>query len=577
MESTIKPSHLLRLLKELHPPKKWLAVALTLSLFETAASLFVPLFTGNLVDQLAADAISRPLIMLLAVVFIIQVVAGGFSFYFMRAAGEQMTASLREKLWAHVLKLPVSYYDQTESGDTMSRVTQDTNTVKMLITDHLITFVTGIISITGSVIILLYIDWRMTVVMLLSVPTAMLVLIPLGRKMYGISKDTQNEMAAFTGTLTRVLTDIRLVKSYTAGEAEYENGRTGIRRLFSFGLKEARVQAVISPFMSLIMMSVLVILIGYGGVRVASGDLSAGSLTSIIIYMFQIVIPFSQMASFFTAFQKAAGATERIQGILQTGKEQSDGSSLSTARRSLHFDNVSFQYEANKPVLKNISFLVPEGTTTAIVGPSGSGKTTIFSLLERFYPVTDGTIQIGHDSISSFHLHEWRQRLGYVAQESPIMSGTIRDNLAYGANREISDAELKQAAIQANAFSFIEKLPDQFETKVGERGMKLSGGQRQRLAIARAILRDPDILLLDEATSSLDSTSETLVQEALNGLMKDRTTLVIAHRLSTVVHADQIVVLEQGEITGIGTHTELFQSHAVYRELAQKQDLQGSF
>jgi ATP-binding cassette subfamily B protein AbcA/BmrA len=415
----------------------------------------------------------------------------------------------------------------------------------------------------------------MTVVMLLSVPTAMLILMPLGRKMYGISKETQNEMASFTGTLTRVLTDIRLVKSYTAGAAEYENGRSGIRRLLLFGLKEARVQALISPFMSLIMMGVLVILIGYGGVRVASGDLSAGSLTSIIIYMFQIVIPFSQMASFFTAFQKAAGATERIQAILNTETEKSDGSPLTSGQGTLHFDQVSFQYEKDKLILKDISFSVPEGTTTAIVGPSGSGKTTLFSLLERFYEPTTGTISLADQPIAHFQLYDWRQRIGYVAQESPVMSGSIRDNMTYGTNREISNEELRQAAIQANAYSFIEQLPEQFETKVGERGMKLSGGQRQRIAIARAILRHPDLLLLDEATSSLDSTSEALVQEALNGLMKGRTTLVIAHRLSTVVHADQIVVLERGKITGIGTHPDLFHSHAVYRKLSQKQDLQG--
>ena len=575
MESSISPLQFFRLLKGLHPPKKLLAVALTLSLFETISSLFVPLFTGDLVDQLAIDSISRSVLILLASAFFIQVIAGGFSFYFMRSAGEQMTASLREKLWKHVLHLPVSYYDQTESGDTMSRVTQDTNTVKMLITDHLVSFITGIISITGSVIILLYIDWKMTVVMLLSVPTAMLILMPLGRKMYGISKETQNEMASFTGTLTRVLTDIRLVKSYTAGAAEYENGRSGIRRLLLFGLKEARVQALISPFMSLIMMGVLVILIGYGGVRVASGDLSAGSLTSIIIYMFQIVIPFSQMASFFTAFQKAAGATERIQAILNTETEKSDGSPLTSGQGTLHFDQVSFQYEKDKLILKDISFSVPEGTTTAIVGPSGSGKTTLFSLLERFYEPTTGTISLADQPIAHFQLYDWRQRIGYVAQESPVMSGSIRDNMTYGTNREISNEELRQAAIQANAYSFIEQLPEQFETKVGERGMKLSGGQRQRIAIARAILRHPDLLLLDEATSSLDSTSEALVQEALNGLMKGRTTLVIAHRLSTVVHADQIVVLERGKITGIGTHPDLFHSHAVYRKLSQKQDLQG--
>lgn len=287
--------------------------------------------------------------------------------------------------------------------------------------------------------------------------------------------------------------------------------------------------------------------------------------------MFQIVVPFSQMASFFTAFQKAVGATERIQHIFDTEKEVDKGTeAVDNPSQDITFEKVSFAYK-EKEILGGASLTVPAGKTTAIVGPSGGGKTTLFALLERFYLPQTGRILLGDQDISSFRLHSWRSSIGYVSQESPIMSGTIRDNIAYGMEREVHDEEIERAAKLANASEFIGALPDGFNTQVGERGIKLSGGQRQRIAIARALIRNPRILLLDEATSNLDSTSEHLVQKALEHLMEGRTTLVIAHRLSTVVDADQIAVLENGSITGTGTHQELYEKHSLYRELAEQQ------
>ncbi|MGG0719012.1 ABC transporter ATP-binding protein [Robertmurraya massiliosenegalensis] len=560
------------LLKSTHPPKGIFVLAITLALLETAAGLVLPLFTRSLVDQLAQSALEISLIVLLGLAFVVQTISSGFSYYFMTYIGESIVASIRKRLWDHIIHLPISYFDEHQSGETMSRVSQDTNTVKTLITQHLITFVTGIISIIGAVAILLIIDWRMTLIMITSVPIAIVVIMPLGQKMYKISKSTQDEMAHFTANLGRVLADIRLVKAYHAEDAEKEKGAKGIRHLFQYGLKEARILAVISPFMTFIIMLVLIVLIGYGGVRVASGALSAGSLVAIIIYMFQIVVPFSQMATFFTAFQKAMGATERIQGILSIPQEPSaNGVSVKNATKPLIFHDVSFSYKEHDPIIKNVSFVAPSGKTTAFVGPSGSGKTTLFALLERFYQATAGEIQLGDDSIEVFDLSSWRGQIGYVSQESPIMSGTIRDNITYGLDRKVSDQEVLDAAKQANAAEFIERLPQKFETEVGERGIKLSGGQRQRIAIARALIKDPKILLLDEATSNLDSASEELVQKALNLLMEGRTTLVIAHRLSTVVDADQIIILEHGEVTGIGTHRELLQKHSLYKRLAEQQ------
>ncbi|WP_173918617.1 ABC transporter ATP-binding protein [Halobacillus sp. Marseille-Q1614] len=555
-------------------PAKWLvAVALVLSLLETAASLVVPLFTRDLVDQLAGGGISTGLIVFLAVTFVIQTVSGGFSYYILAYIGEHIVSYIRRSLWAHILRLPVGYFDDHESGETMSRITQDTTTVKNLITNHLVSFVTGVITIIGAVVILLTIDWRMTLIMLSSVPVALFVLMPLGRIMYRVSKRLQDEMADFSANLGRVLSEIRLVKSSNAEDAETTKGARGIGQLFTYGLREARIQAIISPFVTSIIMVVLVVLIGYGGVRVASGALSAGSLVAVIIYVFQIIVPFSQMATFFTAFQKAMGATERIQYIHSLSVERSAAGG-DFANEGLRFHDVSFSYKGSERViLKGVSFTVLPGETVALVGPSGAGKTTVFSLIERFYQPTDGEITIGGETLETVGLHKWRRSIGYVSQDSPVMSGTIRDNICYGLNEEVDDLRVEAALRQANAYDFVMKLEDGLDTWVGERGIKLSGGQRQRIAIARALLRDPEILLLDEATSNLDSESEAAVQEALRALMEGRTTLVIAHRLSTVADADQLLMLEDGMITGIGSHERLYAENYRYRELVDQQML----
>lgn len=560
------------LLKGLKWPVGMTILALVLALFSTVASLAIPLFTKSLVDSLTVALFNWKTAVFLFIVFIIQAVMGGVSYYLLSYIGETIVADLRGKLWAKVLRLPVSYYDANETGETMSRITQDTTTLKNLVSDHLVSFITGIISIVGAVIILLVLDWKMTIILLLSVPVSMAVVIPLGRIMHKIAKATQGEMAKFSGHLGRVLGDIRLVKAYRAEPVEGAKGDKAIRSLFNFGLKEAKIEAIISPVMTFVMMSILVVILGYGGAQVSTGALSAGTLVAIIFLMFQIIVPFAQMAQFFTSFQKAIGATERIQHILKLESEVAAGIEVIPAG-NIHFKNIHFSYDESKKILEGISFEARPGTVTAFVGPSGGGKTTIFSLVERFYKPTSGEVLIGNTSIEDIALSELRRKIGYVSQESPLMSGSIMDNIAYGLERKPALEDVKEAAEAANALEFIEEMSEQFETLVGERGMKLSGGQRQRIAIARALLHDPEILLLDEATSNLDSGSETHVQEALERLMKGRTTLVIAHRLATVLHADQIVVLEAGRITGAGKHDELFATHALYRKFAEGQGL----
>ncbi|MCM3169312.1 ABC transporter ATP-binding protein [Peribacillus frigoritolerans] len=561
----------IRLVQQTKPSKLMIGIALALSLGTTGVALLVPLFTKNLINDFSVSSLNAERITLLVFAIIVQALASGFSIYLLNRIGQSVVAGIRDQLWKKLLVLPVSYFDDHPSGETVSRMTNDTTVVKGLISEHLSNFVTGIISIVGSMIVLFVLDWKMTLLIFTAIPLSVLILMPLGKKMHKISKGMQDETASFTAVLQQVLTEIRLVKASNAEALEYQNGQKGIQKLFQFGLKEAKIQALIAPLMSFVMMALLVLILGYGGMRVSSGALTAGALVAFIMYLFQIIMPMAQLASFFTQFQKVTGATERIISILDSVEEEDAKQPVQNMSQSISVDHLNYSYNNGEQVLKDISFNVEAGKVTAIVGPSGSGKTTLFSLFERFYKPQEGSISIGGTSINDFTLLSWRSQIGYVSQESPIVSGTIRDNICYGIDRDITDEELNQVAKMAYADQFISELPNGYDTEVGERGMKLSGGQRQRIAIARAFLRNPKILMLDEATSSLDSKSEKVVQQALNQLMKGRTTIVIAHRLSTVISSDQIIFLEKGKITGSGTHKELYNTHSLYREFAEQQ------
>ncbi len=571
-ETGFKP--FISLLLSLKIPKSALAFGLIASLVTTLVGLVVPLLTKNLVDGFSLESLSAPLIAGIVVAFIVQAVINGVSIYLLSMVGQRVVAGLRERMWAKLIRLRVSYFDQHSSGETVSRVVNDTGVVRDLITDHFPAFITGIISIIGAVVILVVLDWKMTLVMMLSVPLTVAVMVPLGRKMAKISRNLQDETAHFTGHVQQTLGEIRLMKSSTAENTEEAKGVEGIDKLFKLGMKEAKIYALIAPLMYLVVMVVIVSIIGYGGIRVANGEMSTGSLVAFLLYLFQIIVPMATFARFFTELQKAKGATERIIGILELPLEEpAKQTALNIDEKTLRVDKLSFSYGGGEPVLQEVSFKAQPGEMIAFAGPSGGGKTTVFGLIERFYEPSSGEISIGEVPIEKISIASWRDQIGYVSQESAMMGGTIRENLTYGLPnaQAIKTEELWRVTRMAYAEDFIREFSDGLDTEVGERGIKLSGGQRQRIAIARAFLRDPKILMMDEATASLDSQSEGIVQQALSRLMEGRTTLVIAHRLSTIVDADKIVFIEKGRVTGVGTHQELVATHSLYRDFAEQQ------
>ncbi|OIJ14543.1 multidrug ABC transporter permease [Anaerobacillus arseniciselenatis] len=553
-------------------PKLAFTIGIIGSLITTLVGLSIPLLTREMVDGFSVEAMSITLIVIIVVVFIVRAALDAMSRYLLAYVGQNIVARLRERMLLKVIRLPVSYFDRKTSGESVSRIVNDTGVVKDLISQHFPQFITGIISIIGAVIILIIMDWKMTVLMLTVVPVTIFIMRPLGKKMRKISHGLQDETAQFSGKITQTISEVRLMKASNAEKAEEQKGTEGISNLLAYGLKESRILALIGPLMQLVIMGILVVIIGYGGIRVAEGTMTTGSLVAFILYLFQIIMPLTVFTMFFTQLQKAKGATERMIEILELEEEQGpDGIEMEITNQPVRFENVFFSYNEEESVLQNVSFEVQPGTMVAFAGPSGGGKTTVFGLLERFYEPQEGRILIGNAPINEISLASWRSQIGYVSQDSPMVAGTIRENLTYGIETDIDDERLWGVAKMAYAEQFIQQFPNGLDTEVGERGIKLSGGQRQRIAIARAFLRDPKILMMDEATASLDSQSEKIVQQALTRLMEGRTTFVIAHRLSTIVNADKIIFIEKGEITGVGTHKELVNGHALYREFAEQQ------
>lgn len=562
------------LLKKIAWPVGLIIVAVTIASIGSLTGLLVPLFTGQVVDKFTFESISPVFIIALVAVFLVNAVLSGFGYYLLNKIGEKIIYAIRSVLWEHIIHLKMPFFDKNESGQLMSRLTDDTKVINDFISQKLPGFFPAVITLIGSLIMLFVLDWQMTLLTFITIPIFILVIVPLGKIMQKISTNTQTEIANFSGLLGRVLTEMRLVKVANTEKLELDKAHSNLKTIYNLGLKQAKIAAVVQPISGIIMLITIGIILGFGGMRIASGAISAGTLVAMIFYVLNLSIPLINLSTLVTDYKKAVGASQRIYEILHEPLENIAAPNLQDEipTGDLKFDHVYFGYD-DTPVLKDVSFNVLRGEVTAFVGPSGSGKSTLFSLIERMYEIDQGGIYYDGTSIDALSLTDWRRKIGYVMQSNAMMNGTIRDNILYGVDREVPEEELIHYAKLANCHEFIMEFEQGYDTIVGERGLKLSGGQRQRIDIARSFVKNPDILLLDEATANLDSESERKIQEALDILMENRTTIVIAHRLSTIKKAGQIIFLDHGEVTGRGRHEELMQTHAMYQQFVETQNL----
>lgn len=564
------------LFKRLSWPYGLIITAVIISSLGSLSGLLIPLFTGRLVDKFSTNNINWNIVVLFASIFIINALLSGLGIYLLSKIGEKMIYGIRSLLWEHMIKLKMPFFDKNESGQLMSRLTDDTKVINDFISQKLPQLLPAIITLIGSIIMLFIMDWQMTLLTFIAIPIFMGIMIPLGRRMQKISKHTQAEIANFSGLLGRVLTEMRLVKISNTEQKELNNAHYNLNEIYKLGLRQAKIVAIIQPISSVIMLLMIAIILGFGAIRIATGAITAGALIAMIFYVMQLSMPLMNLSTLVTDYKKAVGASQRIYEIMQEPVEPMEQlnpiANINIENGALEFNNVEFKYDV-KTILDHISFRIPQGDISAFVGPSGSGKSTIFNLIERMYDIDNGDITYGNKSIYDIPITNWRSKIGYVMQSNSMMTGTIRDNILYGINRTVSDKELIKYAKLANCHDFIMQFDEGYDTLVGERGLKLSGGQRQRIDIARSFVKNPDILLLDEATANLDSESEQKIQEALEVLMKGRTTIVIAHRLSTIKKAGQIIFIDQGRVTGEGTHDELMKYHEKYHQFVTTQNL----
>jgi len=488
-------------------------------------------------------------------------------------AAQRSIAEMRRTVQAHVMRLPVRFFDSTKSGVLISRILTDAEGIRNLVGTGLVQLVGGLVTAAFALAILLWLNFKLTLVTLTVLLAFGGVMGAAFRYLRPIFRERGKINAEVTGRLGEALGGVRIVKVYTAEKREELVFTKGVHRLLRKVAATITAVSGVGAFSSLAIGAIGVIMLVVGGRAVIAGTMTTGDLITYVSFTFLLATPVIQIASVGTQLTEAFAGLDRIRELMREVSEDAEDAErqpLGEIEGDVAFDDVVFGYEEDKPVLKGISFTAAAGTTTALVGSSGSGKSTLISLVNAFNRPDAGTVRVDGRDLNDVRLRDYRSRLGVVLQENFLFDGTVAENIAYG-NPESGREELIEAARIANADEFVTGFEDGYDTVIGERGVKLSGGQRQRIAIARAILADPDVLILDEATSSLDSESEAQIQEALAKLRSGRTTFVIAHRLSTIQSADQILVIEDGQIVERGTHGELLAKDGRYKELYDKQ------
>ena len=559
-----------RLLRFVAPYRWNLLFAAVLLIISTALGLVWPQVVQRVLDTGLKDPSFLDILVVgLVIVLLVRALVDGLRQYVMSYTGERVIFDLRMAIVRHMQSLSLSFFNVRKTGDLMSHVTSDATVVHGVITQTILQVLGQVLTLVGGVTVIFLMNWKLALLTLVVAPPMGLLGQRMGRQIRELSRAAQDAQAEAVGVLQEAIAEVRVVQAFTREEYEAERFHTKLLFMFRKSMDRARVTSIMFPLIGFLAFASSIVVLWYGGHEVANGELTIGQLVAFLLYLGMVAGPIGGLAGQWGSIQQAFGAADRIFALLDTVPEVQDAPDavpLPPVRGEIRFDEVVFKYGEGPVVLDGVTTVFPPGQTTALVGPSGAGKTTLVNLVGRFYDPIAGAITVDGRDVRGVTVRSLRSQIAVVPQEPILFADTIRENIRYG-RLEASQTEIDAAAEAANATEFIARTPKGLDTIVGERGVRLSVGQRQRIAIARALLRDAPILLLDEATSSLDNESEYLVQQALDRLMRGRTTIVIAHRLSTVERAHRILVLDRGRIVEEGTHQELLTRGGLYHRL----------
>ena len=566
------------LLPYLKDHRRTLILALVLSVLGSALALGQPLLIGQLITAVQESLDTTALAVIIVVLVISSALVNAFQYYLLYKTGEGVVLTTRKALVARMLRLPIWQYDRRRIGDLVSRVGSDSTLLKAVLTQGLVDALGGLLQFVGAIVVMAFIDPVLLGTTLLVVSVAVGAIALTGRRIRSATTKAQMRVGEMSAAVERALSAIRTIRASRAEKRETEEIYKDAEAAYDQGLSIARLSAVVAPIAQVAFNSAFIIVLGLGGLRVATGSTTIASLVTFVILLFFMIGPLISAFGAYTSVMGALGALARIKEIMDLDEEEAGGDKLprkAANSTAIEFQNVHFHYapddgEEADDIIKGIDIKIARGSRVALVGPSGAGKSTIFSLIERFYEPTEGQILLDGQPVTEFSRESLRQQLGYVEQDAPVLAGSLKDNLLLG-KADATDEELEAVLKQVNLSEVLKRDTKGLGAQVGEDGIMLSGGERQRLAIARALLASPEILLLDESTSALDGPNEQRMREAIDAVAHDRTLLVIAHRLSTVVDSDQIIVLEHGKVVGIGTHSELVKTTPLYTDLAKHQ------